>query len=423
MSREGIMSRRKTVWIVLAVALVALTAAAVLAACGSGSTTDSSASSGPGEQKTLTIGVLMPFSGDGALWGRTELASTEVAAEHINAAGGIKAGNDTYMLAVKAYDNQWDPAVSATVARKAVADGVRYILSWSGPEVLAENAATRGTTVLTFVTASDEMCQGPKHPNNYNDWFYFPDNMTVLYTYIHETYPEDRTVAMIVTDDAVSIQEAKDLKEYIEPIGFDVLDPVKISGDETDFYPVLTPLIKGGVDVIDLASPSPEDASLIIKQARELGYKGRFAHADAPNIDDYAAVAGWDAVEGFIGAPVYTDLTDVGKAWQKDYMAKTDNDTSTGPTADYDAMLLLAAAIEKAGTVDPDAVNEVLPTVTVQGTTGETRYGGADVMGIPHLLERPINVVEVKNGEIVPVFSGWPPRITATMSPSPSPAE
>ena len=40
MSREGIMSRRKTVWIVLAVALMALTAAVVLAACGSGSTTE-----------------------------------------------------------------------------------------------------------------------------------------------------------------------------------------------------------------------------------------------------------------------------------------------------------------------------------------------------------------------------------------------
>ena len=93
---------------------------------------------------------------------------------------------------------------------------------------------------------------------------------------------------------------------------------------------------------------------------------------------------------------MYTDLTAVGKAWQKDYMAKTNGDTSTGPTADYDAMLLLAAAIEKAGTVDPDAVNSALPTVTVEGTTGKTRYGGADVLGIPHLLERPINVVEVQ---------------------------
>ena len=38
--------------------------------------------------------------------------------------------------------------------------------------------------------------------------------------------------------------------------------PVKIAGGETDFYPVLTPLIKKGVDIIDVASPGPEDAAL-----------------------------------------------------------------------------------------------------------------------------------------------------------------
>lgn len=396
----------------LAVALLALAASAALIACGDDGT-DEASSPGTGETKTLLIGVLMPFSGDGALWGRTELASTEVAAEHINADGGVKVGDDTYMLEVKAYDNQWDPAVSATVARKAVADGVRYVLSWSGPEVLAENAATRGTTVLTFVTASDEMCQGPDHPNNYNSWFHFPDNMGVLYTYIHEEHPEYTTVAMVATDDAVSLQEAKDLKEQIEPIGFEVLPPVKISGDETDFYPVLTPVINKGVDIIDIAPMGPEDAALLIKQARELGYEGIFAHADAPNIDEYADVASWEAIEGLVGCPVYLELSDVGKKWQEDYMAKTDGDLSTGPTADYDSVLLLAAAIEKAQSVDPDAVNKMLPTVTVEGTTGETRFGGEDVLGIPHLLERPIQVVEVQGGELVSVFTGWPPRIAA----------
>jgi len=159
------MSTRKTVWIALAVALMALTAAVALSACGDDATSDSSASPGTGETKTLTIGVLMPFSGDGALWGRTELASTEVAAEHINAAGGIKVGNDTYELAVKAYDNEWDPAVSATVARKAVQDGVRYVLSWSGPEVLAENAADAGRDIrYSLVTGARE----PSRPRRWH---------------------------------------------------------------------------------------------------------------------------------------------------------------------------------------------------------------------------------------------------------------
>ena len=57
-------------------------------------------------------------------------------------------------------------------------------------------------------------------------------------------------------------------------------------------------------------------------------------------------------------------------------------------------------------------MNDVLPTVNVEGTTGETRFGGADVLGIPHLLERPINVVEVQNGKLVYVYTGWPPRIS-----------
>ena len=120
---------------------------------------------------------------------------------------------------------------------------------------------------------------------------------------------------------------------------------------------------------------------------------------------------------------MYTELSTVGKTWQTDYMKKTQGDKSTGPTADYDSILLLAAAITKAGTVDPDAVNKALPTVTVEGTTGNTMFGGADVLGIPHLLERPISVVEVESGKIVNVYTGWPARISATMSPSPSPAQ
>jgi branched-chain amino acid transport system substrate-binding protein len=418
------MGKRKRAAVgVLGVVLVVLLVAITLAACGSSSTSSTtSPGASAGVTKELTIGVLMPFSGDGALWGKTELASIEVATEQINASGGVKVGADTYTLAVKAYDNQWDPAVSATVARKAANDGIRYIVSWSGPEVLAENAATRSTTVLTFVTAPDMICQGTKHPNNFMSWFYYPDSMTVLYTYAHDSHPEYKTVVAIVTDDSEGLQEAKDLKTYVTPIGFEVLDPVKITGDETDFYPVLTPLLKKGVDIIDVGSPGPEDVGLIIKQARELGYKGTFAMADAPNIAEYADIAGWDAVEGFLGSPEYSELTtEKGKAWQAAYKAKTDGDTATSPTFDYDSILLLAAAMTKAGSVDPEVVKDVLPTVQVEGAKGPVKFGGADVLGIPHLMEMPINVVEVQNGKVVDVYNGWPPRVAATASPSATP--
>jgi branched-chain amino acid transport system substrate-binding protein len=399
------MSRKMRVWTIgVAVLLLAVSGAMLLAACGGSS--PSSADSGG--TKTLTIGVLMPFSGDGALWGKTELASIEVACEQINAAGGIKAGNDTYKLATKAYDHQWDPAVAATTARKAVQDGIRYIVSWSGPEVLAENAAERGTTVLTFVTAPDMICQGPKHPDNFMSWFSYADSIQVLYSYAKKSHPEYKTVVAISTDDSEGIQEAKDMAKVVAPLGFQVLDPVTITGDETDYYPVLTPLLKKGVDIMDVGSPGPEDVGLIIKQARELGYKGTFAMADAPNISEYADIAGWDAVEGFLGAPEYAKLTTPqGIAWQKAYKAKTNGDTATSPTFDYDSILLLKAAIEKAGTVDAAKVRDVLPTVEVEGAKGPVKFGGEDVLGIPHLMAMPINVVEVQNGKVVDVYNAW----------------
>jgi len=64
--------------------------------------------------------------------------------------------------------------------------------------------------------------------------------------------------------------------------------------------------------------------------------------------------------------------------------------------------------MQKAGTADPDAVRDALPTVTVEGAKGQVKFGGAAQLGIPHLMEMPINVVEVKNGKVVDVFNGWP---------------
>ena len=126
-----------------------------------------------------------------------------------------------------------------------------------------------------------------------------------------------------------------------------------------------------------------------------------------------------DPYGGYVGQTLHEMRRTTGKHWRVAYMKKTQGDKSTGPTADYDTMLLIVAAMKKAGSVDPDVVNKALPTVSVEGTTGETKFGGADVLGIPHLLERPINVVQVSDGKVKSVFIGWPARL---QSASPSPA-
>ena len=362
------------------------------------------------QTKTLTIGVLMPFSGDGALWGKTELASIQVACEQLNAAGGIKAGNDTYMLATKAYDHQWDPAVSATVARKAVSDGIRYIVSWSGPRGPGRERGRAGQHRPHVRHRARHHLPGHQAPGQLHELVLLPgQHPGPLQVRARQRYPDTRRSPRSSPTTPRACRRPRTSARSIPPIGFEVLDPVTITGKETDYYPVLTPLLKKGVDIIDVGSPGPEDVGLIIKQARELGYKGTFAMADAPNITEYADIAGWPAVEGFLGSPEYAKLTTAqGHDWQKAFKAKTKGDTATSPTFDYDSILLLAAAMQKAGTARPGGREGHPADREGRGRQGPGQVRRRDVARHPAPHGVPINVVEVKNGKVVNVYNGGP---------------
>jgi branched-chain amino acid transport system substrate-binding protein len=57
--------------------------------------------------ETLKIGVIAPLSGPGAPWGIAIQRGVEIAAQEINAAGGIKAGGKTYEVKVIPVDDMY----------------------------------------------------------------------------------------------------------------------------------------------------------------------------------------------------------------------------------------------------------------------------------------------------------------------------
>lgn len=67
----------------------------------------------------------------------------------------------------------------------------------------------------------------------------------------------------------------------------------------TDFNPVLSSLIPQAPDLIVLSGVAPADAPLLIKTARELGYKGLFSTETAQDAKVLQEVAG-RAADGFI---------------------------------------------------------------------------------------------------------------------------
>jgi len=66
----------------------------------------------------------------------------------------------------------------------------------------------------------------------------------------------------------------------------------------------------------------------------------------------------------------------------------------------YDNLWLLKAAIEKAGTLEPEKVATALGEVSIDGIGGKISYGGQDVYGLPRAFITDIPVGEiVKDGD------------------------
>ena len=115
-------------------------------------------------EKQLTLGLNDSLTGPGAVYGLPQANAVKMAAEEINAKGGIKAGADTYKLNVIAYDDKANPTEGTNAVRKLIdRDSAQYIVGFccSGPTsavasfigkekvlMLVGNAAERSITTL-----------------------------------------------------------------------------------------------------------------------------------------------------------------------------------------------------------------------------------------------------------------------------------
>jgi ABC-type branched-subunit amino acid transport system substrate-binding protein len=140
--------------LVLMVALVSLFAAG----CGK-ETTETTQGTGTGEVKELTIGGIAFLTGPAAAGGAACKTGWELAAAKINDAGGLKIGNDTYMVNLVVEDDAMSPDQAATAAQKLIqSDGATFIM---GPLVDAfKNIVYPITSEAGAMLAVVDTCNG-----------------------------------------------------------------------------------------------------------------------------------------------------------------------------------------------------------------------------------------------------------------------
>jgi branched-chain amino acid transport system substrate-binding protein len=259
--------------------------------------------SGPvsAQQKVLKIGVLGVMSGPAASWGLVNRYSAEATAQMINEQGGWDIGGQKYRIQVVSIDDQNDPKLSVAGAERLVfQEAIKYVI---GPNVDTTAAAIvpvleRGKA-MNFPYAFSKALYSPPRSNSVLGMIASYQAGPVIYKFLKEQKGV-KSVSFIARNESDPLNQRTEGVKAAEALSLKVVSSQDTyEPGTTDFTPVMSRVVRQNPDLIVLSGVAPADAPLLIRTARELGYKGLLSTETAQDAKILTEVAA-KAANGFI---------------------------------------------------------------------------------------------------------------------------
>jgi branched-chain amino acid transport system substrate-binding protein len=358
-------------------------------------------------QKELKIGAIFPLSGRGATWGMAAQKAITVKQKEVNAKGGLKVGGDMYKLEIIWEDDKYNAAAGRMAAEKLVnRDRVKFILgSQSSAVILAVQPITEPNKILFLVNSYAKEVLAPDKPYTFRMVLTSNEILQGMYPWMTKTYPNLKAVAFIEPNDASGWSIEKDCRRMAEQNKYQVIFSQFYERGTSDFYPLLNKMIATKPDFVDFTGAPPGDQALMVKQMRELGYKGKTFSSTTMDPAQFCKIAGVQSAEGHISNThdllgAYT--TEGQKIYYDGYIALYGKPFDP-VTPKYQVYLdVLIQALEKAGTLDPTKVMETMEkTEEWQTIFGPSKFGGKVHYGIKRQIVTPVYISELINGNLV----------------------
>lgn len=350
----------------------------------------------------VNIGFTGPLSGGAALYGENTLEGLRMAAEEINAAGGITVDGEKHTINIQALDDKYSPS-------QAAVNGKRLVQQYNAPVIFTPHSGGTfalqafnerdGFLVMSYTSVPAVTSKGNKLtvkiPPNFTDYIEPFSRITM-----------DRFGNKLGVANATHDYAKYWTKEFVpvwRELGGEVaaMNPMDYN-KSADFYTGVSKVLSEDPDVMFVGGAS-EPTGLVVRQARELGFKGGFILMDQAKMDEVAKVSGGiKSLEGSVGVVPLDKYENEGaklflKKWQEDH-----NGVATSETAyNYFAMYLIAQAMQEAGTVDDaKAIRAAIASAMEKVSVEHNPY---DVDGIDEAgnLGADPQIAEVVDGEVV----------------------
>lgn len=301
-------------------------------------------------QETVKIGYSGPLSGGAAQYGKNVLDGMKMAIDEINAEG-LEVGGKKVKLEVVAYDDKYNPSETAINGQRLVQESkvpVIVVPHSGGIYALQTNNEAQKYLVFAYSSTPQITARGNKLTLRIP-----PDFTTYIAPFMnYEMKKFGKTVGIADADHDYAKAWNTEFKPRWEKAGGTIVADNPMSYTRaTDFYSGVSRVLAAKPEVMFIGGPS-EPTGLVVKQARELGFKGGFILIDQAKMDEVAKVSGgYKSLEGSIGVlPVEEDAAPESKAFVERFHKLYPGRPTTSETSlNYSAMHALAQAMKLAG--------------------------------------------------------------------------
>jgi branched-chain amino acid transport system substrate-binding protein len=351
----------------------------------------------------MKIGVIASLSGGGTAWGQGLQRGLQLAVDQANAEGGLKLDGKVYTLSVVAYDDQYNAAQAKTAADRLVnQDKVKIIFGPVGsPGALGSLPVTEPARVLQFVDGYAPAILKNEwkgayvfRVNNSNREFSEP-----IVEWLKKTHPQAKKVGMIAPNDATGQAAVPILIDAYKKNGFEVWDEHYERGTK-EFTPLLLRMMAQNVDIFELNSNAPGEAGLLIKQARQIGFKGLIVQSGGAGVDEIVQIAG-PLANGFLKYDVIDESLPRVKPFVDLYHKKYTGVMNGMAPVYYNAASILFDAMRAANSTDTQKIRDQVEKMQGKDAPifGKIAWTGESQYGVDHQLLHTFLIKEVQGGK------------------------
>lgn len=357
---------------------------------------------------SFPIGVVAPLSGGGADYGTAFQRGIQMAVDAINAHGGITVGGKPYTIAPVYCDDEFKPDKAVNCGKALSAENrVSVILT---PSSLAAFPMMGFNQQEGFLLVASS--QTPKFTQMGDKLVVRLTNNTdrtmrpwvdLLNRYFADKGMHVDKVAMMVVNTELGKTWADNFAAaWKRRGGAGITGTASYNANDTDFYPQLSTLLPDEPDAIVLTTVC-QPSSIVIKQARELGFKGVFIQSAACSGEELARLLPPDQVDGTIVEIGGWGLdTPAVTAFRKAFTDRYHEAPQAVAGQGYDGLRWVAKAMEIAGTTTDAAKIRAAMPQALADTPNMFAMANLDARGD---VDFPMYVGVLTNGK-VSTFTG-----------------